>query len=56
MTGVIVGLERLQLARSGMGMAVIVIVIVIVIVASMGLLGVGLAWVMERIAHRVASI
>lgn len=54
MAGMLVGLERLQLAHSGMGMAVIVIVIVIV--ASMGLLGVGLAWVMERIAHRVASI
>ncbi|ERO62996.1 hypothetical protein P308_31265 [Pseudomonas piscis] len=56
MAGMLMGLERLQLAHGGRGMAVIVIVIVIVIVASMGLLGVGLAWVMERIAHRVASI
>lgn len=55
MTGVIVGLERLQLAHGSVGMAVIVIVIVIVIVASMGMLG-GLARIVQGIAHGVASV
>lgn len=53
MTGVIVGLERLQLAHGSVGMAVIVIVIVIV--ASMGMLG-GLARIVQGIAHGVASV
>lgn len=53
MGGMIVCLDRLQLARVRMGMAVAmaVIVIVIVIVISLGLLIRGFARAVERIAH-----
>ena len=46
MGGVVVSLDRLQLARRWVGMAVIVIVI------SVGVLGVGLARVVNGVAHR----
>ncbi len=49
MGGVVVSLDRLQLARRWVGMAVIVIVISMGV---LGVLGVGLARVVNGVAHR----